>query len=336
VHVRVIETCTVRMADASSKAILLMPPITQHNVSMTRNLDLDLDLDLDLIGTFVTVADSGSMTVAANLLHMTQGAVSQQVKRLEDLLDCLLFVRKPRKLELSRQGEKFLVKARQMLRLNDEIWAETTGDCLRGRLRVGVPFDLVTLLAPVLKVLAETHPALEISLVCAASPDLDEAVNSGRVDVSLVEYVASEAEGEVVRLEPLVWVSGGDSDAWQKRPLPLSMVDERCTFRPVALSALATEGIAWRTVFESGNIEATAATVRAGLAITTWFALTVPAGLEILAPHAAGLPALPPFAICLRLPATVQPAALEFASCVCVREAMSNDIASRGKIAKIA
>jgi DNA-binding transcriptional LysR family regulator len=98
--------------------------------------------------------------------------------------------------------------------------------------------------------------------------------------------------------------------------LPLSMVDERCAFRPVVLGALADEGIAWRTVFESGNIEATAATVRAGLAITTWLASTVPADLETLAPHAAGLPALPPFAICLRLPATVQPAALEFARCV--------------------
>jgi DNA-binding transcriptional LysR family regulator len=65
------------------------------------------NLDLDLVRTFVAVADSGSMTVAANLLHMTQGAVSQQVKRLEDVLDCLLFVRKTRRLELSRQGEQF-------------------------------------------------------------------------------------------------------------------------------------------------------------------------------------------------------------------------------------
>jgi DNA-binding transcriptional LysR family regulator len=125
-----------------------------------------------------------------------------------------------------------------------------------------------------------------------------------------------------------VWVKGRGSDVWQKRPLPLSMVDERCAFRPVVLGALAVEDIAWRTVFESGNIEATAATVRAGLAITTWLASTVPADLETLAPHAAGLPALPPFAICLRLPATVQPAALEFARCV--RESMSNDAVPLG------
>jgi DNA-binding transcriptional LysR family regulator len=305
-----------------------MPFIKQRNASMTRNLDIDL------IRTFVTVADSGSMTVAANQLHMTQGAVSQQVKRLEDLLDCLLFVRKTRKLELSRQGEQFLVKARQLLRLNDEIWADMNSESLRGNLRVGVPYDLVTLLVPAMQAFAEVHPHVEISLVCAASPELGEAVNSGRIDVSLVEYVASEAEGEVVRIEPLVWVKGRGSDAWQKRPLPLSMVDERCAFRPVVLGALADEGIAWRTVFESGTIEATAATVRAGLAITTWLVSTVPEDLETLAPNTAGLPALPPFAICLRLPTTIQPAALEFARCV--RESMSNDAASRGQFTNAA
>jgi DNA-binding transcriptional LysR family regulator len=303
--------------------------ITLHNVSMNRNLDLDL------IRTFVAVADSGSMTVAANLLHMTQGAVSQQVKRLEDTLDCLLFVRKTRKLALSRQGEQFLVKARQLLRLNDEIWADMTGQPLRGSLRVGVPYDLVTPLAPAMKAFAQAHPEVEISLVCAASTELREAVDNGHMDVSLVENAASEAEGDVVRIEPLVWVAGRGSDAWQKRPLPLSMVDERCAFRPVVLGALADVGVAWRTVFESGNIEATAATVRAGLAITAWLASTVPADLETLAPHAAGLPALPPFAICLRLPATVQPAAQEFARYV--RESMANDAATtRARLAKIA
>ncbi|MGF6786250.1 LysR substrate-binding domain-containing protein [Paraburkholderia sp. 35.1] len=293
------------------------------------------NLDLDLIRTFVAVADSGSMTVAANLLHMTQGAVSQQVKRLEDVLDCLLFVRKTRRLELSHQGEQFLVKARKLLRLNDEIWADMTGQPLRGALRVGVPYDLVTRLAPAMKAFAEAHPHVEISLVCAASPELSEAVNSGRVDVSLVEYVASEAEGEVVCIEPLVWVKGRGSDAWQKRPLPLSMVDDRCAFRPVVLGALADEGIAWRTVFESGNIEATAATVRAGLAITAWLASTVPADLETLTFRVSGLPALPAFAICLRLPATVQPAAQEFARHV--RDSMSSDAGTRrARLANIA
>ncbi len=306
-----------------------MPCITVHNAFMSRNLDIDQ------IRTFVAVADSGSMTVAANLLHMTQGAVSQRVKRLEDELDCLLFVRKTRRLELTRHGEQFLVKARQLLRLNDEIWTDMTGRSLHGSLRVGVPYDLVTPLAPVMKAFAEAHPKVEISLVCVASAELSEAVNGGRLDVALVEYVASEAIGEVIRVEPLVWVTANGSDASRKRPLPVSMVDERCAFRPVVLGALADEGIAWRTVFESGNVEATAATVQAGLAVTAWLASTVPANLEALAPHTAGLPPLPEFAICLQLPATVAPAAQEFARYV--RKSMSNGTATaHGRIEKAA
>ena len=47
------------------------------------------NLDMALIRTFVTVADKASMTAAANALHLTQGAVSQQVKRLEEEGDSL-------------------------------------------------------------------------------------------------------------------------------------------------------------------------------------------------------------------------------------------------------
>ena len=46
------------------------------------------NLDTALIRTFVTVAEKASMTAAANALNLTQGAVSQQVKRLEDVLGC--------------------------------------------------------------------------------------------------------------------------------------------------------------------------------------------------------------------------------------------------------
>ena len=56
-------------------------------LSMARNLDITL------VRTFVTAADSASMTVAANSLHLTQGAVSQQIRRLEEALGCTLFER---------------------------------------------------------------------------------------------------------------------------------------------------------------------------------------------------------------------------------------------------
>ncbi|RAU40349.1 MULTISPECIES: LysR substrate-binding domain-containing protein [unclassified Pseudomonas] len=269
------------------------------------------NLDLTLVRTFVAVADHRSMTVAANLLFMTQGAVSQQVKRLEEHLGCVLLLRKPRHLELTHQGELFRAKARRLLQLNDEIWADTVGGPQRGHLRVGAPPDLITAMAPALKAFTASHPRVELSLKCAASPELHEDIENGHLDFALIEYVASHSQGEVIRTEPLLWVGSADSDIWKTRPLPLSLVDERCVFRPVVLGALAKEGIVWRTVFENRSFEATASTVRAGLAITAWLASTVPDDLVTLG-AAAGLPTLPEFAVCVRVSATAQPVAEAF------------------------
>lgn len=276
---------------------------------------MNRNLDIALIRTFVAVVDHASMTTAANLLFMTQGAVSQQVKRLEQSLGCSLLIRKPKQLELTSQGELFLAKARQLLQFNDEIWAQTVGSPVRGYLRIGAPPDLITSLAPAMKTFSESHPSVELSMKCATSLELHEDIKDGRLDIALIEYLASSPQGEVIRTEPLVWVASATSDIWKTRPLPLSLVDERCVFRPLVLGALAKEGIAWRAIFENGSFEATASTVRVGLAVTAWLASTVPADL-IKIPEAAGLPDLPEFAVCLRMSSVAQRVVEDFRLCL--------------------
>lgn len=276
---------------------------------------MNRNLDIALIRTFVAVVDHASMTTAANLLFMTQGAVSQQVKRLEQSLGCSLLIRKPKQLELTSQGELFLAKARQLLQFNDEIWAQTVGSPVRGHLRIGAPPDLITSLAPAMKTFSESHPSVELSMKCATSLELHEDIKDGRLDIALIEYLASSPQGEVIRTEPLVWVASATSDIWKTRPLPLSLVDERCVFRPLVLGALAKEGIAWRAIFENGSFEATASTVRVGLAVTAWLASTVPADL-IKIPEAAGLPDLPEFAVCLRMSSVAQRVVDDFRLCL--------------------
>ncbi|MFX7052508.1 LysR family transcriptional regulator, partial [Acinetobacter baumannii] len=77
--------------------------------------------------------------------------MSQQIRRLEDLLGHSLFERDRGGLRLTPSGERLIAKARRLLALNDEIWAEMTADVFKGRVRLGVPHDLVgTLLAPVI------------------------------------------------------------------------------------------------------------------------------------------------------------------------------------------
>ena len=272
------------------------------------------NLDTSLLRTFVAVAESHSMTAAANALNLTQGAVSQQVKRLEDVLGCPLFSRDRRNLRLTAEGERLYGKAKRLLSLNDEIWAEMTGNTVTGRVRLGVPYDLVgTILSPVLKAYTEAWPQVDVSLVCASSPDLATALGKGDVDLAVIEEPLGPTQGECLAVEKLVWVGARAGAAYEKRPLPVSMVTDTCAFRPLVLKALDAKGIAWRTLFENGNIEATRATVRTDLAVTAWLASTVPADLDILAAD-ADLPELPSFAINLHLPARGNsPATLEFA-----------------------
>ncbi|TIX80040.1 MAG: LysR family transcriptional regulator, partial [Mesorhizobium sp.] len=146
------------------------------------------NLDTALVRTFVTVADKASMTAAANALHLTQGAVSQQIKRLEEVFGCSLFERDRRGLRLTRSGERLFGKGNRLLSLNDEIWAEMATSAVAGEVRLGVPYDLVgTMLAPMLKTYVETYPQIEISLVCASSPELAAALAAGTIDLAVIE-----------------------------------------------------------------------------------------------------------------------------------------------------
>ena len=103
------------------------------------------------------------MTAAATCLHLTQGAVSQQVRRLEDILDLTLFERDRRGLSLTASGERLFARARQLLALNDEIWAEMKGEAQSGQVRLGVPFDLVgRAISPILKNYNAAFPQVEL------------------------------------------------------------------------------------------------------------------------------------------------------------------------------
>lgn len=274
---------------------------------MTRNLDLAL------LRAFVSVADHRSMTAAGHALHLTQGAISQQVARLE-MLSGPLFVREHRNLLLTAAGERLLEQARRLLAAHDALLAELTAGAMEGTVRIGAPQDLVgTCLAPILKSYTHAHPQVVLTLVCAASPELRRGLTHGNLDVALIEAPVGSSRGECIAVDRLVWVGAKGGTAHRHSPLPVSMVAQTCAFRPTVLDALRGCDRPWRTVFENGSFDATAATVRADLAVTVWLASTVPPDLEIL-PAGGGLPALPNFSINLHVPRGQHtPAATELA-----------------------
>ena len=288
--------------------MLVMPCISSHDGLMTRNLDVAL------LRAFAAVADRRSMTAAARALNLTQGAVSQQIARLEALAGGPLLSRDRPGLDLTPAGERLLGQARHLVALNDELWAELDGGVPRGPLRLGVPYDLVgSLFAPVIKAFAAACPQVELSLSCAASAELARDLRAGRLDLAVVEEPVGDETGELLAVDRLVWVGARGGGAHRKAPLPVSMVADVCAFRPAVLKALEGRAGGWRTMFESGSLEATFATLRADLAVSAWLAATVPDDLDVLPPE-AGLPSLPAFAITLLRPdGPAPPAAAELA-----------------------
>ena len=96
-------------------------------------------MEIRQLRAFVAIAESGTFTAGALRVHVTQAAISMQIRQLETEIGAKVFVRAPRHVILTEAGEQLLRRARQILREHDaaldEI-AELAG-AERGRLRIG-------------------------------------------------------------------------------------------------------------------------------------------------------------------------------------------------------
>lgn len=260
------------------------------------------NIDTALLRTFAAVAETGGMTSAARLLNVTQAAVSQQVKRLEESFGARLFERDRRGFRLTPGGERLFTRARRLLAINDEVWSVMTAPDFEGEVRLGLPHDVVRpYVPPILKRFDQAWPRVRVTLVCSTSPRLRAMLDRGEIDIAMTTEHGVDAHGEVLFASPLVWVGAKGGLAFERDPLPISSGDETCAFRPSVLQALADAGRDWRMVCEVSSIEAITATVEADLAVSTLLASAVPDGLVILGEQ-SGLPKLPLFSVNLYLP----------------------------------
>ncbi|MEZ0169453.1 LysR family transcriptional regulator [Microvirga sp. TS319] len=260
------------------------------------------NLDVSLLRAFVAVADTGGMTAASGVLNLTQAAVSQQIKRLEEILGEELITRDRRGMTLTHAGERLFGRAKRLLAMNDEIWTEMTTPEFEGEIRLGIPSDIITTYLPTfLKDFARNYPRVQITLDSGSSVDLRARLGAGKIDVVMATELVCDADGENLVMDRLVWVGArGGEAAWQ-RPLPVSIGCSDCAFRVPIREVLQKAGIEWRSVSEVTNTSAQVATVAADIAVMAWMASTVPTNLAVLGPE-TGLPLLPPFMVNLYLP----------------------------------
>jgi DNA-binding transcriptional LysR family regulator len=249
-------------------------------------------LDLDQLRTFVAIAESGSFTRAADAVHKTQSAVSMQMRRLEERIGKPIFTRDGRQSKLSDDGERLLGYARRMLSLSNETIAAFDETELTGSVVLGTPDDYADRFLPeILARFARSNPRVEVSVMCEPSMTLAENIRSANVDLAIVT-ACGEFDAEVIRQEPLLWVTSASHHTEQEEIVPLALSRAPCMWRTAGLEALTNIGRKYRVRYTSGNSTAISAAVLAGLAVTVLAESALRPGMRVLS-EADGFPRLP-------------------------------------------
>jgi DNA-binding transcriptional LysR family regulator len=123
--------------------------------------------NLEPLLIFITVADMGSFTHAADSLGIQKGRASTAVRKLEEDVGARLLHRTTRSVQLTEDGRIFHGRARDLLAQVDDLHSMFASDrgALRGRLRVDLPSELArTTIVPALPAFIATYPELELEV----------------------------------------------------------------------------------------------------------------------------------------------------------------------------
>jgi DNA-binding transcriptional LysR family regulator len=250
-------------------------------------------LDIDQLRTFVAIADTGSFTRAAEIVHKTQSAVSMQMKRLEERIGRAVFERDGRASRLTDEGERLLDYARRIVRLNAECMASFNDRDLVGRVRLGLPDDYADRYLPeILARFSRSNPRAEVTVTCEPSPNLIDRVQHGDLDLAIITHLDRRGPSEIVRVEQLLWVTSARHLIHEENPLPLALGRPTCDWRRSATEALETASRPFRILYVSWHSTAVGAAVMAGLALSVLPESAIRPGMRILGPS-DGFPALP-------------------------------------------
>lgn len=188
-------------------------------------------MDLRQLSYFVAVADSGTVTAAAESLHLSQPPLSVQIQQLEQELGCRLFERGPRRMQLTDAGQTLYERARGILDLCSSAKKEMedlrTGTA--GTLRLGVVSSLCGApLAGWLEAFCSGNCRLRLELYEANTYQLLEKVRSGQIELAFIRtpFPAEGLHCATLGSEPLCAVGQPDFfPGVPGEPLPLEALN---------------------------------------------------------------------------------------------------------------
>jgi DNA-binding transcriptional LysR family regulator len=187
-------------------------------------------MEIRQLRSLIAIAETGTFTAAAQRLHVTQAAISMQIRQLEDELGVQLFARTPRRVRLTEAGEALCVRARAILAEYDAAIYELSSlaDSPRHRLRIGTASTRVSAapLPSILQTLKAKYPQAEVTVVAGTSERLIRQILAGDLDVAFVSLPveAADIETEALEKDALVVIASPDHPLAKRRVVTAAML----------------------------------------------------------------------------------------------------------------
>ncbi|MBO0873995.1 MAG: LysR family transcriptional regulator [Pseudonocardia sp.] len=238
-------------------------------------------MDLKQLHAVIAVAEAGSVTRAAEVLHLVQPAVSRQIRLLEDELDVPLFNRTKQGMVPTEDGRLFIDYARRALRELERARAEIGPGRteLHGQVAVGLLPSVADLLAEAIVLRTRAaHPSVRISITTGYAGHLAEWIDSAEIELGLLYHIRPAAAVDTHDLidEPLWAVGPPDAGLDPEHPIALTDLASRSLVLPSAPHALrsmveraaAKTGCNLEIAAETNSMQVQSALVIAGVGYT--------------------------------------------------------------------
>ncbi|MEG1509046.1 MAG: LysR family transcriptional regulator [Clostridia bacterium] len=239
-------------------------------------------INFELYRIFYLVAKSGSITKAAKELYISQPAVSQSIKQLEEQIGGRLFIRTPQGMELTYEGKmifEYIQQANILIETAEKKFSELKKLAI-GEINIGAS-DTITkhFLLRYVKTFVKNYPQLNLRITNRTSGETINLLKNGKVDIGFVNLPISDEYLEIAECQKLndIFVCNKEYFSTVNQPLspqqicscPLIMLEKLSNSRKVIDEYFKKLGIELAPCMELGSLDLMVDMVKAGLGVAS-------------------------------------------------------------------
>jgi DNA-binding transcriptional LysR family regulator len=226
----------------------------------------EINISTEMIRTIVTIADAGSFTKAAQNLHLSQPAISAQVKKLQRLIGGSLFEHNSNGVVFTPLGKEILVHCRQILRLNDQILSLMGTRLTKNTVRFGMSYYYSD---AYLSASVRQGALKDVSAQIGHSDDIRRLLLQDYLDAACILLGGDDAEDWNIIdewQEDLIWIRSHNFVLSPGRPVPL-VAKAGAASEGSIIKALAQSSLGYEIVFVCSEMQTRLAAVAHGVGL---------------------------------------------------------------------